>query len=725
MGALLNTTSTSVSRRRFIGGSTAAAGSLVIGFHIPFASVALAQSADAPEINAWVVIKPDDTVIIRIARSELGQGSLTGLAQLVAEELECDWRKVTTEYPTPGQSLARNRPWGSFATGGSTGIRVSQAYVRRAGAMARAMLTQAAAHEWQVSASECRAAASVITHTPSGRSVTYGQVAAAAAKLTPPTAVTLKDPKDWKIVGQRVQRLDTADKLTGAQIYGTDLKLPGMLNAAIKHCPFVGGKLKTFNGASIAGWPGVKKIVRVGDNAVAVVADTWWRAKTALDALRIEWDPGPNATLSSTTIAEQLKAGLEAKDAHVGNEAGDARSAIASAARRIEATYSYPYQNHATMEPMNATARWTSDRCEVWTPTQNGETALTATAEAAGLPPSQCEVYKLHAGGGFGRRRESDWVRQAVTIAKEMPGTPIKLLWSREEDMQHDFHHPVTQCKITAGVDVQGNLTALHMRISGQSIPEHIQNGRDPRMFQGLDAGGTEGAFGYTMPHLLIDHAMRNPPVRTTTWRGVNLNQNAIYVECFIDEIAHATQQDPLALRRKLLAKSPKHLAVLDAVAQRAGWDKPAPAGRHRGLAQIMGFGSYVAACAEVSVSDAGVLKVHRIVAAIDCGHAVNPQQIEAQVEGSFAYGLSAALFGAITLKDGRVEQRNFDTYPVVHMSDMPAVETVVMPSHGFWGGVGEPPIAVAAPAVLNAIFAATGKRIRDLPLKDHSLKKS
>lgn len=721
----MNIAPTSVSRRTFIGGSAAAAGCLVIGFHIPFASEALAQGADAPEINAWVVIKPDDTVAIRIARSELGQGSLTGLAQLVAEELECDWLRVTTEYPTPGQSLARNRAWGSFATGGSTGIRVSQNYVRRGGAMARVMLVQAAANEWNVPASECRAAASVITHIPSGRKTTYGKVAAAAARLTPPTAVALKDPKDWKIVGQRVQRLDTADKLTGAQIFGTDLKLPGMLNAAIKDCPFVGGKLKAFNAAAIEGKPGVKKIVRVGDSALAVVADTWWRAKTALEALRIEWDPGPHATLSSATIAALLEAGLDAKDAIVGNEAGDARGAIASAARKIEAVYSYPYQSHATMEPMNATARWTADRCEVWTPTQNGEAAFTATVEAAGLPPSQCDVYKLHAGGGFGRRRESDWIRQAVAIAKEIPGTPIKLLWSREEDMQHDFHHPVTQCKMTAGLDAQGNVTALHMRISGQSIPEHVQNGRDPRMFQGLDPSGTEGTFGYAVPHLLIDHAMRNPPVRTSTWRGVNLNQNAIYLECFIDEMAHATRQDPLALRRKLLAKSPKHLAVLNAVAQYAGWDKPAPAGRHRALAQIMGFGSYVASCAEVSVSDDGVLKLHRIVAAIDCGHAVNPQQIEAQVEGSFAYGLSAALFGAITLKDGRVEQQNFDTYPVVHMRDMPAVETLVMPSNGFWGGVGEPPIAVAAPAVLNAIFAATGKRIRDLPLKNHNLKKS
>jgi isoquinoline 1-oxidoreductase beta subunit len=339
-------------------------------------------------------------------------------------------------------------------------------------------------------------------------------------------------------------------------------------------------------------------------------------------------------------------------------------------------------------------------------------------------------VYKLWLGGGFGRRGMSDWIRQAVAIAKEMPGTPVKLLWSREEDMLHGFYHPITQCKLTAGLDAQGNLTGLHMRLSGQSIlagiaPQNLQNGKDPVSFQGLNPGGVEAAFNYGVPNLLIDHAMRNPPVRPGFWRGVNLNHNAIYVECFIDEIAHATGQDPLALRRKLLARSPKALAVLNAVADRAGWDKPAPAGVHRGLAQIMGFGSYVAACAEVSVSDDGTLRIRRIVAATDPGHAVNPQQIEAQVEGSFVYGLSAALYGAITLKDGRVEQSNFDSYPVMHMADMPAVETVIMPSGGFWGGVGEPTIAVAAPAVLNAIFAATGKRIRDLPLKQHSLRKA
>ncbi|MET0858922.1 MAG: molybdopterin cofactor-binding domain-containing protein [Telluria sp.] len=720
----------SPSRRGFL--KTSGAAGLVFAFHIPFAGEAAAQGAPAaPEVNAWVVVRPDDTIVIRIARSEMGQGTLTGLAQLVAEELDADWSRVTTEYPTPGQSLARNRVWGSFSTGGSRGMRESHEYVRKGGAAARMMLVQAAAAEWNVPASECVAANSIITHTPSGRKTSYGKVSIAAGKLAPPAAagIVLKDPKNWKLAGKRLARLDTVAKTNGSQIYGMDLTMPGMLNAAIKDCPVFGGKVKSFDAAAIEKRPGIKKVLQIGDSAVVVVADTWWRARSALEALPIVWDEGPNAKLSSADIAATLKAGLDASDAVVGNSNGDARAAIAGAVRKVEAVYSYPYQNHATMETMNATARWTPERCEVWTPTQNGEAALAAAAEAAGLPPAKCEVYKLHLGGGFGRRGAvHDWVRQAVEIAKAMPGTPVKLIWSREEDMLHGRYHPVTQCKMTAGLDAKGEITGLHMRISGQSIlasvsPQSIKDGKDPVVFQGLNAPGPEASIGYTFPNLLVDHAMRNPPVPAGFWRGVNLNQNAVYLECFIDEIAHATKQDPLALRRKLMANSPKHLAVLNAVAERAGWGKKPAKGVFRGLSQTMGFGSYVAACAEVSVSKDGKLKVHRIVAATDSGHAVNPQQIEYQVEGSFVYGLSAALYGECTLKNGRMEQDNFSTYQVLTMADMPKVETIVMPSGGFWGGVGEPTIAVAAPAVLNAIFAATGKRVRDLPLKNHSLK--
>ncbi len=731
---------TKASRRRFLISSASTTGGLMLAFHLPFGNEAAAQtpgaslapavpSAGTPEVNAWVVIKPDDTVIVRIARSEMGQGTLTGLAQLVAEELECDWSKVTTEYPTPGQNVARKRVWGNFSTGGSRGIRESQDYVRKGGATARQMLIQAAANEWKVPASECRAESSQVIHVPTGRRVRYGQVASAAAALQPPSEVTLKDPATWKIAGKPVARLDTAEKVNGKLIYGADLKLPGMLNAAIRDCPVFGGKVKGFDTAKVQGMPGVRRVVQVGDTAVAVVADTWWQAKTALDALSITWDEGPNAKVSSATIAATLKAGLDAPEAFTGNESGNAKAALASAARKIEATYSYPHQNHATMEPMNATARWTPQRCEVWTPTQNGEAALAATAAAASLPVAQCEVYKLPLGGGFGRRGFHDWVPQVVAIAKAMPGTPVKLLWSREEDMLHGRFHPVTQARMTAGLDAQGNLTALHMRLSGQSIlagvaPQNLQNGRDPVVFQGLTPSG-DGALGYTVPNLLVDHAMRNPSTPPGFWRGVNHNQNAIYLECFIDELAHAAGQDPLEYRRKLMGKHPKHLAVLEAAAKRTGWGTPARPGVYRGLAQHMGFGSYTAAVAEVSVSKEGELKVHRIVAATDPGYAVNPQQIAAQVEGSFAYGLSACLYGECTVKDGRMEQDNFHTYEIMRMAAMPAVETIVMPSGGFWGGVGEPTIAVAAPAVLNAIFAATGKRVRDLPLKHTDLKRA
>jgi isoquinoline 1-oxidoreductase subunit beta len=718
------------SRRTLLKG---AAAGLVVGFHLP-AAKALAQgaapAAAVPEINAWVVIRPDDTVVLRMARSEMGQGTRTGLAQLIAEELHCDWSKIVTEYVTPGQSLARNRAWGNFQTAGSQGIRQSQDYVRRGGATARVMLINAAAAQWQATPEHCVAKEGVVTHRPTGRTLRYGQIAEAASKQLVPQTVALKDPSAWTVIGTSKPRLDTADKTTGKLIYGSDLKMPGMLLAAVQQCPVFGGKFKSFDASKVKDMPGVRHVLQVGDNTVCVVGDTWWQAKTALDALPVEWDYGPNRNVSSETIAAMLREGLTASEAFVGNTQGDAKAAIAGAARKVEATYGYPFQNHAPMEPMNATVVWTPTRCDVWCPTQNGEAALAAAAAAAGLPQTACEVHRVDLGGGFGRRTTHDWLTQAVLIAKQVPGVPIKMLWSREEDMVQGRYHPVTMCKMTAGLDAQGNLTGLHVRISGQSIlsyvfPNALQNGRDPVTFQGLNPTGAEGQFGYTIPNLLVDHAMRNTHVPPHFWRGVNHNQNAIYVECFMDELAHAAGQDPLAFRRKLMANHPKHLAVLNAVAERIGWDKPAPAGVFRGLAQQMGFGSYVAAAAEVAVDAAGKLKMHRIVAATDCGVAVNPRQIEMQVEGSFSYGLSALLHGECTVKDGAIVETNFDTYNVLRIDEMPKVETIVMPSGGFWGGVGEPTIMVAAPAVLNAIFAATGKRIRQVPIKDQDLKRA
>jgi isoquinoline 1-oxidoreductase beta subunit len=715
-----------LSRRSFVIAGAAAGAGLALGFKLPFGPDIVRADDGTPEIDAWVVIRPDDTVVIRIMRSEMGQGTLTGLAQLVAEELECDWSKVTAEFPTPGENLARNRVWGESNTTGSRGIRESNEYVRKGGAIARVMLIQAAANAWNVPVSECSAANSVITHQPSGRSVTYGKVADAAAKLTPPADVPLTPTKDWKIAGKPLKRLDTPDKLVGKTKYGIDVRLPGMLYGAIAACPVFGGTLKSYDEAKVRGMPGVQHVVRIGDFAVAVVADSWWRAKTALEALPVIWDEGKNATVSDATIADFLKEGLDAEPTAVGNQAGDVRAAMAGAAKVVEAVYAFPYRIHATMEPMNATALYTPERCEVWAPTQNGEDALRAAAQAAGLPLEKCDLHKTFVGGGFGRRGgPTDFVRHAVAVAKQVPGVPIKLLWSREEDTTHDTYHPITQCRMRAALDASNKLIGLHMRISGQSIlaslaPARLQNGKDPIAFQSLNPGGAEGAFGYEVPNLLIDHAMRNPSIPAGFWRGVNSNHNALYVECFMDELAHATGEDPLAFRLKYL--KPKHAAVLQAAAAKAGYGTPAPQGVYRGLAQVMANASYVAACAEVSVEN-GRVKVRRVVGATNSGHAVNPEQITRQVEGSFVYGLSSLLYGECTVRGGRIEQANFDTWQVMRIDEMPKVEVVVMPDGEFWGGVGEPTISVAAPAVLNAVFAATGKRLRSIPIKESDLR--
>lgn len=733
---LLSKTSRPVSRRNFIIGSSAAG--LSLGVLAGCTASDTGSNIEAPdysslpanpEVNAWVHIHHDDTVNVRIVRSEMGQGTSTGLAQLVAEELECDWDKIQVEFPTPGQSLARNRVWGSFGTGGSQGVRGSQKYVREGAAAARMMLIEAAANDWGVLASECIAANGIITHKASKNKTSFGAVAAAAAKLSPPEKVVLKDPKNWTIIGAPKKRLDTADKLTGALKYGSDLYFEGMKLAAIKDCPILGGSLKSFDASVPMSMAGVRKVLQI-DNAVVVVADSWWQAHSALEATPIEWDGGELASYSSKDIDALLEDGLGASETFTGNKGGDVAAALKTAAKTVKATYGVPAQNHATMEPMNATALWTEDKCEVWCPTQNGEAALSAVAKAAGLPPEQCEVYKVLLGGGFGRRGMSDYVTQAVEIAKAMPGTHIKLQWSREEDMRHGFYHPVTQAKLTGGLDADGNLVGLDLKISGQSIlaalaPQALANGVDYATFQGLLPSGVnprleDQILKYSFPNFHIHHAMRNPPVRPGFWRGVNLNQNAIYLESFMDEMAYAANRDPLEFRLAHLKDAPKMAAVLSAVAEKGGWG--AKDGKSRGLACIYGFGSYVAACSQVSISKEGKLKIEKITAATDCGHAANPQQIEAQVQGSFVYGLSAMLYGEITYKDGQVEQTNFDTYNSMRIADMPEVEVIIMPSGGFWGGVGEPTIAVGAPSVLNAIYAATGKRIRQLPLKNQNL---
>ena len=733
------TAALTLSRRSFIvGSSSIAAGGLALGLplYMPEANAQATLAAADAEVNVWVVIKPDDRCIIRIARSEMGQGTRTGLAQLVAEELECDWKKVSTEMPTPGQSVARKRAWGEMSTGGSRGIRISQEYVRQGGAAARMMLLQAAANQWNVPVAELKVSKGVITHGASKRQLRYGQVAQAASKLTPPDVKTivLKNPKDWAIAGKPMARLDTQQKLNGSLVYGADLQLPGMLCAAIKDCPVFGGTLVSFNADAVKSMRGVKGVVRVNASTVAVVADTWWRAKTALEKLPLVWDEGVNAKVNSASIAAHLAEGLNAQVALgsvAGRAEGDALGAIASAATKVEATYSTPFLAHAPMEPMNATVKLTAGadgkiaRAECWVPTQNGEASHAALEEAAGIPLAQCEIYKQDLGGGFGRRGGTqDYVHQATAIAKQFMGTPVKLLWSREEDQAHDFYRPISQAKMSAGLDAQGNLVGLHIRVSGQSInallnPLGIKDGKDERQVQGFWKEPGDAQFGYTVPNLLTEYVMRNTHVPVGPWRGVNTNQNAVYAECFIEEVAKAAGKDSLAFRRAMLQNHPKHLAVLNAAADKGDWGKPLPAGVFRGIAQFMGYGSYSAATAEVSVSASGVVKVHRMVLATNCGHAVNPDQIAAQVEGGVAYGLSATFFGENTIENGRVKELNFDTYRILKIREMPKVETVIVPTYDFWGGVGEPTICVVAPAVINAIFAATGKPVRHLPLKN------
>ena len=717
------------SRRSFLIAGAALGGGLAIGIR-PAGGIAVAGALEgSPEITPWLVIRPDDIVVIRIARSEMGQGSLTGLAQLVAEELECDWSNVRWEYPTPGTNAARNGIWGDMYTAGSSSIRGSHEMLRKAGAAARMMLVHAAADGWNVSAAECTVDKGVISHELWNRKTTYGAVASVASRLDIPKNVPLKDANDFKLIGKPLKRLDTFDKVTGRQVYGADLRLPGLLNAAIRGCPVFGGKVKSVDPVAAERMPGVKRIVRVGASAVAVVADTWWHANTALEAVRIEWDAGEHASASSATIEAMLEQGLNAERASGYIDVGESRAAIAAAAKRVVAVYDYPFQAHACMEPMNATALYTGERCDVWCGTQEPEAALTAASTAAGLPLAQCDIHRLHLGGGFGRRQYNEHVTQAVLIAKAMPGTPVKLLWSREEDMTQGHYHPVTKARLTAGLTSAGRLAGLHIRLSAPSLlasiaPSALEDGKDWTTFMGYLPLRTSKnfTFKYAVPSLKIDHAMRNTHVPPGAWRGVSINQNAVLLECFIDEIAHAAGSDPLAFRRQLLAEQTQALAVLDAVAQEGGWGTAAARGRHRGLAQFYSYGSYVAAVAEIS-TDADKVKVHRIVLGIDPGHAVNPAQIERQIAGSVAWGLSALFLQECTIRDGRVEQNNFDTYDVLRMAQMPKVESLIMPSGGFWSGVGEPPVGVVAPAVLNAYFAATGRRIRSIPLKKHGIK--
>ena len=712
------TSGSPLSRRSFLAGVSAAGGGLTLALAIPLASVAAA--AEPPEVTAWLTIQPDNSVVIRVAHSEMGQGALTGLAMLVAEELECDWAKVRTEFVSAGENLRRHRVWGDTSTGASRSIGSSQLYLRQAGATAREMLICAAAARWGVPAFECIACMSAITHRPSGRTISFAAVAEDAAKITVED-VQLKPPASWKLLGTPRRRLDVLDKATARPVYAIDVRLPGMLYAAIKQCPIFGGVAKSVDENVIAGMKGVRRVVRMPD-AIAVVADSWWRAKRALDALPIIWDDRGNGGVSSESIAELVRAGLDAENAQIGQSNGDVSAGLARAMRRVEAEYTVPYLAHATMEPQNCTAHVRPGRVEVWAPTQGATTALVTAAVAAGVSNDQVIVHNMMLGGGFGRRGAiQEYVRQAVLIAKEVDA-PVKLVWTREEDMRHDFYRPFGMARLIAGLDGEGMPIALKIRLAGPSFVATFVSAFGTNIIDRTFLSGlTEEEMAYDVPNYHVDYVIRQAPVPVGVWRAINYTENAFYKECFVDEMANAAGIDPYLYRRRLLRNSPKNLAVLNAAAKKADWFGALPQGTFRGIAVNEACGSYCAQVVEASV-ERGRVRVHRVVSALDPGYVVNPLSVEMQTQGAIVYALTAALYGEVTIKDGAAEQGNFDEHEMLRMADAPKVETVIVPSGDFWGGVGEPPVPPLAPALCNAVFAATGKRIRTLPLKNHDL---
>jgi len=715
---------TTLSRRDFIHVGAAAGGGLALGFTLPVAGdgTAAAQAGAGTELNAWLVVGTDDTVTIRVHRSEMGQGSSTAIPQLVAEELECDWSKVRMEFASVMRHIRENKVYVSFATGGSRAIRDSQLYVRKAGATAREMLKAAAAQQWGVAASECKTEKGFVVHAASGRKAGYGALAAAAAKMAPPADVKFKPDSAWTIAGTSPPRFDVPSKVDGSAIYGMDVKVPGMVHAAIKQSPVFGGKVKSFDEAKVKSMPGVLAVVQLPDaSAVAVVAERFWQAKTAMDALPIVWDEGENAKVSQATILDRLKKGLDEPGVKVRHD-GDFDGAFAKAARKVEAEYFAPYLDHACMEPMNCTAHVTADGVEVWAPTQNIEGALAAAAEAAGVGPEKVKAHLTLLGGGFGRRGRQDYVTQAVHVAKAVAGKPVKLIWTREEDIQHGSYRPISMGRLQAGFDAHGNLAAYAHKVCGQSIFAYLlpQNIRD-----GWDQSSMDGTYNqaYKMPNCKFDYVMRNAHVPVGFWRSVGSSQNAFITESFMDELAHAAGKDPVEFRRGLLDNK-SWLNVLNMAAEKGNWGKPLPKGSGRGIAINACFGSITAHVAEVTVNARGRLKVDRVVVVLDSGHAVHPDNIAAQNEGGVAYALTAMLYGEITVKDGRVEQSNFDNYQSILIDQMPKVESYLSLTQGdWWGGVGEPSMAPLMAAVCNAIFAATGKRIRSLPLKDQDIR--
>jgi isoquinoline 1-oxidoreductase beta subunit len=711
-------TDTTLSRRRFITTALTAAGGLALGVGIAgpaeAASLGVRPWGDEAkrypgEINAWVVIEPDDTVIIRYGRAEMGQGSFTALPQILTEELECDWAFVKPEYASANRNLKENKVYGSLATGGSRAVRETGEMVQQAGASARERLIAAAAKRWDVPASECSAAMSKVTHKPTGRTFRFGELAADAAAVKLDKEPALKRPDQYKFIGRRLARLDVPLKINGSAKYGIDLDVPGMVCAAIIKCPVFGGTVKSVDEGAIASRRGILQVVKLKD-AVAVVADRYFRGQAALNALPIEWEVGPAGTTDSAQFRREYLEALDQKGAEARHDGN------VDAAKVIEATYEVPIIAHAPMEPLNATAHVQADRVDVWVGTQNADLALTYAAQASGVKPENVYIHNTFSGGGFGRRLGPDEVAQAVAVAKAV-GKPVKLIWTREEELRQGRYRTQAAIRFKAGFAADGSAVALDMRNSaGSSNPATVRDGLDPQTMQGLIN------TAYKLPNFRLVSMLKNTHVPLGPWRAPGHSQNVFFMESFIDEMAHALGKDPVLLRRELLAHRPDFQQVIDLLVEKGDWGKPMPRGRGRGVAVHESYDSIVGMIAEVAVTN-GEVKVERVVIACDCGTVVNPRGVETQLEGGMIYGLSAALFGEITVKGGRVEQGNFDTYPVVRYKDAPKTEVYISPTPGKrWGGVGEPGATMIQPAVTNAIFAATGKRLRRLPIRGQDL---
>lgn len=721
------TIKTDINRRSFLKASIVAGGAAVFSFSLPLGSRAAERfgldAAPAADFqpNAFIKIARNGKVTVVVGQVEMGQGVYTSLPMIVADELEVDWANVAYEV-APADPAYINPAMGMQGTGGSSSIKGLFAPLRKSAATVREMLVTAAAQGWNVAAESCKAESGKVIHTASNRSIAYGELLDAAAKITPPSNPKLKDPKDFKYIGKGAKRLDSPEKVNGKAIFGMDVRVPGMLYATILRSPVIGGQVKSIDDAAAKAVRGVTNIVSLG-YGVGVIAENYTAARRGRSALKVTWDDGKMGGVSSESIYSTLAAGADKDKGIVAKKTGDVAAGRAKAAKTIEAVYWAPFLAHATMEPMNFTADVRKDDVEVWGGIQAQGLVQGLVAKTAGMPTNKVKVNTTLLGGGFGRRFEMDYVIDATLLSKAA-GKPVKVVWTREDDMQNDFYRPAAYNKMSAGLDASGNPVFWHHRIATDSIMARagLAFGFVLKEDQ-LDASSVEGAnnLPYDFPDFECDWVRKDTGVPVGFWRSVGSSHTAFSTECFFDEVAQAAGKDPVAFRLSMLAKHPRHAAVVKLAAEKAGWGKPA-AGTFQGIAVHESFDSYVAQVAEVSVGKDGQVKVHRVICAIDCGQVVNPDTVAAQMESSIAYGLSAALFGEITVKDGKVQQKNFTDHRVLRMSEMPKVETYIVPSTEKHGGVGEPATPPIAPAVCNAIFAATGKRIRSLPIKTSEL---